>query len=845
MKNRTVLKMLYSPTALYISASCFQNMDKLLARWDQDDQSVWNDDALEFFLDVPGRGFHQICVNALGSVADLRDGDLKWNIAGRQTKAKRFDNRWDVELKIPFASLGMNRPFPGDIGGGMRFYRAIRNDGFDGGSIPRLSDGGNNRRYRLAALKFASAGKDDIAATASITGFLPGINNFTVTLNNSGDTVFSGNVKLFLQDRKGNIALLDEKNQVTVAAQGKTEIAFSAAVPDMDAVKLAAVISDKSGEVGAVVIPAGFPSVSGGFNETVKMVRRERGMLAVLLDSGHPSLRNAVAALQKILPVVDKYNAAYALAVKEKTVVDSKLCSEIAEHLNGFGAFAANNRYMLWQTSPWNTGTPDELPPVRIPEEPKFKLSLAGNEREALCFIVSGLFCNGRMDLRVVPKVKHTKKGISTKNFEIYVEKFINHSGDIISAPLIPAADNHITVTPGAAVRVWVVFNSRGVDPGEYNAAILLKGAYDRNIATRSIPMNIKVWNFTLPETHQWPLQSFMWGPNFNIYNESDMLKMMHSYHMTHGWTKSYNYVTGFGRDGYRKSLPKGVKYDKETSLTANEEFFKTALALKMKFVIGWNCPIDAQWYKLMGERFKAMGFKDGDFVFKALIRDEFVKKDIPNYAAVRDEVAKFKGDWHFQAVYLSTPPPTGATMDDIEAVKLPEFYKIWTIIRGVFQDRSRAKEVVRRLKEKNCQVWSYSCARYMQTQSVLDYYRLYAWECYLMGLDGVAWWTAMSVKNDPFDHEDGYDDGVMLAWHGGSPVSTKRFEAIREGLEDVAYMDILKKELARCKAKGLNFPEYEKLLDECVLIQKNPNQQKVDSWRMRCGEAINELTGR
>ncbi|MBQ2539217.1 MAG: hypothetical protein II555_03750, partial [Bacteroidales bacterium] len=37
-----------------------------------------------------------------------------------------------------------------------------------------------------------------------------------------------------------------------------------------------------------------------------------------------------------------------------------------------------------------------------------------------------------------------------------------------------------------------------------------------------------------------------------------------------------------------------------------------------------------------------------------------------------------------FQCVYLSTPPPTGATIEDIEEAKLPEFFKMFTAIEGV-----------------------------------------------------------------------------------------------------------------------------------------------------------------
>ena len=49
------------------------------------------------------------------------------------------------------------------------------------------------------------------------------------------------------------------------------------------------------------------------------------------------------------------------------------------------------------------------------------------------------------------------------------------------------------------------------------------------------------------------------------------------------------------------------------------------------------------------------------------------------------------------------------------------------------------------------------------------------------------------SPKGDGWDSRDGYDEG--LCWRGvdKKPIPTKILEAVREGLEDVAYMDFLK----------------------------------------------------
>ena len=70
--------------------------------------------------------------------------------------------------------------------------------------------------------------------------------------------------------------------------------------------------------------------------------------------------------------------------------------------------------------------------------------------------------------------------------------------------------------------------------------------------------------------------------------------------------------------------------------------------------------------------------------------------------------------------------------------------------------------------------------------------------------------------------------------------VQTRCLQAVREGLEDVAYMDRLEKELARFP-KG-RYPAYEKLISSRKGIMKRADQAEVDKWRMSIGRAIDAM---
>jgi len=83
------------------------------------DGPVWEDDAIEVFLD-PGRTktrYYQFIVNAAGTQWDSAGKDGAWNASWRAAVlARESDDFWSVEMQIPFAALG-GAPAEGDVWG--------------------------------------------------------------------------------------------------------------------------------------------------------------------------------------------------------------------------------------------------------------------------------------------------------------------------------------------------------------------------------------------------------------------------------------------------------------------------------------------------------------------------------------------------------------------------------------------------------------------------------------------------------------------------------------------------------------------------------------------------------
>ncbi len=754
----TELKLLYSDTALYIGATFFQPMAELLAKYDQDDQPVYNDDCLEVMLFVPagkGENLIHIAVNALGSCWDAVNSRPVWNVRRRKIAAKRYGDRWTLEMKLPFASLHVERPLPGDFIGA-RFCRVVHAPKHGRGFIPQLLTIGNDQRHRFGKLTFGEP---------------------------------------------------SDRNVVAEAKAYRERVVRERTINRLAAAKRLAV----SLEAGAMQFR----------------------------DREYPAYAEAAVALHQMKSGLEKFEKG-GLSTNDFFALEA-----------GFRKYASEHAYAVWTASPWEIGDPDRLPPKDCVGVPALKFEQAGNEREAICLEFTGLLCGPSIDLRLVPQTidqPGRKRFVSCDAFEIYEEPFVLFEKEVLTAPLVRNAGNLITIVPGRTKRVWVMFNSRGVKPGSYTTSIQLKPAYDSDVAEKSLDVAMKVWNFTLPETRDWPFQTFFWGPHLFDNDEVQVLRLMHDHHVTHGWTKSQLYTFGLVRDSHvvrwaKKDDP--VFFDRHLAETANEEFFRTAKDLGMRFVFGWGFPDRTpEWLQVMDRRLRGTGFVPGDYVFKGLVRDEFSKAQIPLLAARREAVTReFGTNLWFQCVHLSTPPPTGATMDDIEAAKLPEFYKMFTVIESVFRDPARGPDVTRRLRAKGCKVWSYECQRYMQTRDLLNYYRFYLWKCYMRGLDGAAMWTYGGRSGDDgWDTRDGYDDGALWCGNDKRMVPTKRFEAFREGLEDIAYMDALAKVIAS-KGKCAETAEAQSLLDAREEVIGAHDQKKVDQWRLAIGRAIDSLS--
>jgi hypothetical protein len=112
LKNKTNIRLGYDSRYLYVMAECFElQMAKLSCNFthqEERDSAIWSDDCVELFIDPLASGtsdFYHIIINPAGVIYDAHNGDTHWNTSIK-TATIRSNDRWTVEIAIPFLDLG-------------------------------------------------------------------------------------------------------------------------------------------------------------------------------------------------------------------------------------------------------------------------------------------------------------------------------------------------------------------------------------------------------------------------------------------------------------------------------------------------------------------------------------------------------------------------------------------------------------------------------------------------------------------------------------------------------------------------------------------------------------------
>ncbi|NLP10615.1 PQQ-binding-like beta-propeller repeat protein, partial [bacterium] len=149
-------------------------------------------------------------------------------------------------------------------------------------------------------------------------------------------------------------------------------------------------------------------------------------------------------------------------------------------------------------------------------------------------------------------------------------------------------------------------------------------------------------------------------------------------------------------------------------------------------------------------------------------------------------------------SVQIYTDPVERATLQELQ--KMAPYVDIWCPNRNGYLLHQGAEKLAF-LKSTGSTVWTYECEGNAKHQSPLGYYRAQSWLTWFRGLTGIGFWSYCTHNKNPWFMPDGGHD-YLLIYSGRGVVSSKRWEAIRDGIEEYGLLVQLQKAVDAAAAK-------------------------------------------
>jgi len=381
------------------------------------------------------------------------------------------------------------------------------------------------------------------------------------------------------------------------------------------------------------------------------------------------------------------------------------------------------------------------------------------------------------------------------------------------SVDALPRLNNAalLQVPPRSAVQLWLDINTKGLAPGEWNCKVMLASLQCDSIRTE-VPLTVRLYDTALPEEQ--PLSLCHWG-----YVERSMLR--------HIPEKALEDQISHGTNVFVGTIFPQAQYNEQGELVSGPDFSAHDAYVKahaphgiilfcgyqhsLRGPGGVNSDAYAkahkEWLKRWVAHLKELGVGYDGFALYPVdepgLNDGLVEQYIRMATLAREADPQ---------ILLYTDPVMRITEAELEA--MVPLVDIWCPHRkGLVLEPSSAKkfEIIRNSGKT---VWTYECDDNVKHHSPVGYYRCQAWLAKSRSLTGIGFWSYCTSQDDPW-FRPGVRHDYLMVYPGTDVVSSKRWEAVRDGVEDYTLLSLLEKRAE--KAEGPLKAEISLFLKETV----------------------------
>ena len=492
---------------------------------------------------------------------------------------------------------------------------------------------------------------------------------------------------------------------------------------------------------------------------------------------------------------------------------------------------------VVWRQNAWLDAPADARPKEPV-DARSVKLTAALDEYVSLPLMVTNL--SGRTyEARVTVNplrgpITLTKRpgrfqGLSGDWCEVrHAVQHLNISGRLVSDPL-PICDqaNRIVVPDGETRQLWLTIRTHNRVPGEYTFPIVIDptvepGDYDEagDVTPHRLPtktVNVAMRLMPVRLFAKMPIAVWHWSGGNDEAHYRDMIE-----HKVNYLAVATGRVRGkFEADGTMKSIDFSSH---DTALQPKLAYVRSG-QVKIMFIYGVVASFDnaiakrmewsfmsAPWEKSFRSYFTAwidhlkdlgMGYDDFAMqIWDEARGDELVGKVVkvgpllreldPNVVWMMDGTNPLD-EWKRMDPYVDIWVPT----QSVATRPARWVHKGFNLPSG--------PELMAWLRSTGKPIWMYSCAVNTHALSPSGYYRAKPWRAWAMDLQGIAFWGLDSWKGPSAWHDfdgrskHGFGDcNTVFPGAGEQTVTTRRWEAWREGLQDYLYLLLVRKNAQR-----------------------------------------------
>jgi putative pyrroloquinoline-quinone binding quinoprotein len=457
------------------------------------------------------------------------------------------------------------------------------------------------------------------------------------------------------------------------------------------------------------------------------------------------------------------------------------------------GTFAA------WEFCPWAYFNPTETVPNKSDKTEGLKTTLCAQEHDSIAINVTS-FVDQTLDIRIWAEDLKKVKGEETIPWGSHLEfrravmvPTLRRERVADALPILDQA-SILPVSSLETQQLWMTVDTSGLKPGEYTTAIHLK-TVEPDPTEIILPLEIEVVDLELPSPS--PLKFCVWAysadaPDYEVENLVD-----------HGVNVHFG-ISPTATCDENGEIIGGLRYEKHDASVERLSKHGILLFIGSQGSLRGQPFLSEPWKKAYikylrawVQHLKRLGVGYDDF---ALYPYDEPSSPYSRTTLNLVEVAKVVREAD-PNILIYTDPSSGTTRKTLEM--FDGLIDIWcpsSELLERFED-----EIIPFAKRVGKHVWFYDASGRARTLSCLGIYRWRFWYAWNRGLTGAGWWTYKhgSFLWDGLTPDGSYYNHVYDA--PGAIVTSKRWEASREAIEDYEVLYLLREAIRNAEARGVS----------------------------------------